>query len=121
MFHIKEPESIVREGEFARLGEAYGFSKRAVLALQRVDKGGFLTPDMTRDILEEIDRLKLEHRKTIQEAKRQIDARARKAGLDPDLITYDPFDLPKFDTGDGDSSDKPPTSTAAPTLRKFIP
>jgi hypothetical protein len=99
MFHIKEPESIVREGEFARVGEAYGFSKRVNLALQRVDNGGFLTPDMTRDILAEVDRLEKEHRRTVQEAKRQIDSRAKKAGLDSDLITFDPFDLPEFNEG----------------------
>jgi hypothetical protein len=124
MFHIKEPESIVREGEFARVGEGYGFSKRTMLALQRVDAGGFLTPDMTKDILAEVDRLEGEHRKTVQEAKRQIDSRAKKAGLDADLITFDPFDLPEFNdrtTPTPPTAPAPTGGSAAPTLRKFIP
>jgi hypothetical protein len=100
-FHVLEPESVVREGEFGRLAAAYGLSQRLQVAMQRVDKGGFLTPNEVDSIHQEVARISKSHQRSVKEAKRQFDARARKLGLDPDLITYDPFNLPDLDAPEG--------------------
>jgi hypothetical protein len=46
-----DPGSVVREGEFAMVGRTAGLPDQIVMALQQVDKGKGLTPDLRRKLV----------------------------------------------------------------------
>lgn len=81
-----DPGSVVREGEYALVGRAQGLTGRALVALQRIDSGEALTPELRRDLRETAGRV-LESRRARYEAlESQYRGYAEEDGIDPDRV-----------------------------------
>lgn len=84
-----DPGSVVREGEYALVGRAQGLTGRALVALQRIDSGEALTPELRADLRETAQRV-LEGRRSRYDALvNQYRGYAEEDGFDPNRIVPD--------------------------------
>lgn len=88
-----DPQSIVREGEFDRVAKTGGFAGAAQAYANRVLSKGELPKDTRKQILDQINTLAVRHRKNFRGTIDQFGQRAQRAGVDPEVVVYDPFAL----------------------------
>jgi hypothetical protein len=103
---LLDPVSVVRESEYARSGSGQALISRIEGAMQRLAKGGAGVPiDELQKFVSLGEQFAKAQAKFAQQSKTEIDAFARKSGLDPAFITRDYSD-------DGDSGGSPKTPSA---------
>lgn len=83
-----DPNSTVREGEFALVGKTAGLSDRAVNALKRLDSGSRLNTDQIKQITDAANLLADVGRKNLSATSQEYDRRASKFGL-PNGLFYE--------------------------------
>lgn len=81
-----DPGSVVREGEYALVGRGAGLSQQVIAALQRVDSGESLTPEMRRRLVAAAERVYESRRQTYQAIEQQYRGYAQEDGIDPNRI-----------------------------------
>lgn len=103
---LLDPSSVVREGEFDRVGTAGGFAARAQWYFSKM-KDGRLPADIRQQIDQEIASQARAARSSFQPIIDQYNARARAANLDPSQITRDYFEGIRIDAAPGRGASTP--------------
>lgn len=81
-----DPTSVVREGEFALVGRAQGLTGQALVALQRLDNGQSLTPQLRASLRESAGRVLQSRRTRYDELVNRYRSWAEEDGFDPDRV-----------------------------------
>ena len=81
-----DPGSVVREGEYALVGRAQGLTGRALLALQRIDSGQSLTPDLRREVAQTANQVYQSRLQRYNELENQYRTYAQEDGIDPNRV-----------------------------------
>lgn len=112
-----DPTSVVREGEYALVGRAQGLTGRALVALQKIDSGQALTPDLRRELTATAKRVFDTRLARYKEIENQFRGYAEEDGIDPDRVT------PAFQGGASDAPATPvrPKVIADPLWRTATP
>lgn len=95
-----DPGSVVRQSEFARVGEAGGFEGRAQFFFNQLTEQGRLPDFLREQIDQEIENLAAVQARTFRrQTIPRFEQRARQAGIDPSLVVFDPFEAVSDVTG----------------------
>lgn len=81
-----DPGSVVREGEYALVGRAQGVVGQALTALQRLDSGQQLTPELRRALRESAGRVLESRRQRYDAVAQQYRGYAQEDGFDPNRV-----------------------------------
>jgi hypothetical protein len=98
-----DPGSVVREGEFALVARAAGLPDRIVIALNKLDEGNGLTPNIRRDIISAAGAVYGERRKSYDASVAEYRRIAQESGVDPDKVVKE-GGLPRSDGSPGASA-----------------
>lgn len=91
-FKAADPQSTVREGEFATVGEKMGLPSKIVGQLNSLSSGrGFLTPDVRKSLVDTAGRAVLQRKRGLQRSYR--DASSGLDGLGVDRKAFLPFSV----------------------------
>jgi len=81
-----DPGSVVREGEFAMVGKTAGLPDQVVMALQRVDQGKGLTPDIRNRLVQAAGSVMTSRQSRYHELEGQFRSYATDYGINPDRV-----------------------------------
>ncbi len=98
---LLDPGSIVREGEFNRVGQAGGLARQAEFFFNKL-KDGRLADELRRELDAEIDAQAQEAEQNFAPTMDRFRARAEGFGLDPTQVVFNPFGV-SGDTGAEDA------------------
>lgn len=81
-----DPTSVVRESEYALVGQSQGIGGQALVALQRLSTGQRLTPELRRNLVETGERVFQGRQARYNELVQQYRGYAEEDGFDPDRV-----------------------------------
>lgn len=96
-----DPNSVVRESEFATAAAAGSFGERIQGAVSQVTNGQRLAPEIRADFLTRSEQLYGEQDQTFQSLADQYSETAKRNGLDPENIILTPRSNPRKPKADG--------------------
>lgn len=100
-----DPTSVVRESEYALVGQSQGIGGQALVALQRLSTGQRLTPDLRRNLVETAGRVMGGRTSRYNELVQQYRGYAEEDGFDPDRV------VPIRPSPTGNQRQRPQTNT----------
>lgn len=89
---ILDPGSVVRESEFANAAKSGSLSQRIQGAVLRVANGERLTPEQRADFMHQAEKLAAGQQALVSETLARHSDRARRMGVKPEDVVYDPFE-----------------------------
>lgn len=81
-----DPTSVVRESEYALVGQSQGIGGQALVALQRLSTGQRLTPELRRNLVETAGRVFQGRQSRYNELVQQYRGYAEEDGFDPNRV-----------------------------------
>ena len=99
-----DPTSVVRESEYALVGQSQGITGQALVALQRLSTGQRLTPELRRNLVNTAGLVFRGRQARYNELVQQYRGYAQEDGIDPDRI------VPIRGTGYGQGNTPPRTN-----------
>lgn len=92
-FKAVDPTSTVREGEFATAASSMGFSDRLITSMQKLDSGGFLSPEIRNELVRIAQQRVLQQKADVEDAASTYQSIAEAYNLDPART----IKIPRFD------------------------